>query len=68
MQSRITFDTQLKITLKSFKFEYEDDYDLILSFLAYSLQIDTPGKFHCIFFFTTKVSTLVSVEGGKTLS
>ena len=34
------------------------DRHLILSFLAYTLKIDTPESF------TTKVSTLISVEGG----
>ena len=27
-----------------------------------------PGKLHSAFFFTTKVSTLISVEGGEALS
>ena len=27
-----------------------------------------PEKLHCTFFVTTKVSTLISIEGGKTLS
>ena len=65
MQSRITFDSQLKITLKSFKFEYEDYYDLILRFLAYSLQIDTPGKLHCIFFSPQKLARLFPLKEVK---
>ena len=40
---------------------------LILSFLAYSLKIDTPESFTVVFF-TTKVSTLISVEGDEALS
>ena len=40
---------------------------LILSFLAYSLKIDTPESFTLVFF-TTKVSTLISVEGDEALS
>ena len=36
-------------------------------FLAYSLKIDTLEGF-IVIFFTTKVSTLISVEGGKVLS
>ena len=40
---------------------------LILRFLTYSLKIDTLEGF-IVIFFTTKVSTLISVEGGKVLS
>ena len=38
---------------------------LILSFLAYLLKLYTSGKYHCTFLFTTIVSSLISVEGGK---
>ena len=31
-----------------------------LSFVAYSLQIDTPESLNILFFFTTNVSTLIS--------
>ena len=41
---------------------------LILSFLACTLKIDTPESFIVLFFFTTKVGALISVEGGEALS
>ena len=34
----------------------------------YSLKIGTPKSFIVLFFFTTKVSTLISVEGDEALS
>ena len=39
----------------------------MLSFRAYSLEIDTPQSF-IVLFFTTKVGTLISIERGKALS
>ena len=39
---------------------------LNFKFLAYSLKNRHPGKHHCPFF-TTKDSSLISVEGVKTL-
>ena len=39
----------------------------VFFFLAYSLKIDTLEGF-IVIFFTTNVSTLISVEGGKVLS
>ena len=39
----------------------------ILRFLAYSLKLDTPES-TIVLFFTTKVSSVISVEGGKALS
>ena len=50
-------------TIESFRFEYDDD----ICFLAYPLKIDTPESF-IVLFFTTKVSTIISVEGGEALS
>ena len=41
--------------------------NLILTFLAYCLKIDTPESV-IVFFFTAKVSSLISVDGGKALS
>ena len=40
---------------------------LVVSFLAYSLNIDTPESFD-VLFFTTKASSLISVEGDKALT
>ena len=49
--------------LESFRFEDEDDIQFF-NFLAYSLKVDTLESF-ILFFFTTKVSTLISVEGSE---
>ena len=48
-------------------FSFGDDYRGGHLTLAYSLKIDT-GKLHCTFFFTTRASTLIPVEGGYALS
>ena len=56
--------------IESFGFKNEgvyDDKNLIFSFFAYSLKIDTPESF-IVLFFTAKVSSLISVEGGEALS
>ena len=42
-------------------------WHLILRFLAYPLKLDTPES-TIVLFFTTKVSSVISVEGGKALS
>ena len=50
--------------IESLRFEGEGDYGNDIS-LSYSLKIDTPESF---IFFTTNVSTLISVEGDKAIS
>ena len=45
-------------------FSFEDDYRGGHLTLAYSLKIDTLESFTVDFFFTTRASTLIPIEGG----
>ena len=63
---KLCWQDALDEAIESFRFEDEEDYGNH-SFLTYSLKVDNPESF-ILLFFTTKVSTLISVEGDKALS
>ena len=60
----------MSLTIDSFRFGDENDYKgrHLFKFSRLFTKIDTPESFILLFFFTTKVSSLISFEGGKALS
>ena len=65
-KEKLRWQDALDEAIESFRFQDKDDYRGHI-FLSYSLKVDTPESF-IVLFFTTKVSTLISVEGDKALS
>ena len=57
-----------EITIETFRFKDDNEYEIwLLSFFAYSKNIDSPESF-ILPFFTRKDSTVIFSEGGYALS